>query len=185
MKKFMLIFVFTLIIRTLLAQNTAENVQPKLFNKLVLDLGATPASISFGDNTQMTSYNFALGYQVIKRLDIRLNMDVMNFFDNNDQEGSNQKYYERLLGLSIGIGFIAIKGKEDSFFKNTNLGFVGKFGAGIEPASNEQKSLFFDISARAHLGKIPYFGLGINHQISDVFTGSDFTSLYFSFGIDF
>ena len=109
-------------------------------------------------------------------------MDVMNIFDKSDQGNNNSGYYERLLGLSFGIGAIVLKGKEDSFLKNTNLGFVGKSGAGIDPVSQEQESLFFDISARIHLGMVPYIAAGINRQITDVFMGKDFTSLYFSFG---
>lgn len=180
MKKIIMILVSTLVIGNLLAQKEGEINQPKLFQKLVLDIGATPLSSSFGDNLQMTTYNFALGYQVIKRLDLRLNLDVLNIFEEN----INLNYYERLLGLSFGIGCIAFYGKEETFFKNTSLGFVGKFGAGIEPQSRMQESLFFDISTRAYLGKTPYIGLGINYQITDIFMGADFASLYFTFGID-
>jgi hypothetical protein len=185
MKKIILILVSTIIMCNLFAQKEDEIGQQKLFQKLVLDIGATPLSTSFGDNPQLTSYNFSIGYQVIKRLDVRLSLDLLNIFEENSEVNSNLNSYERLLGLSIGLGCIALKGKDDTFFKNTSLGFVGKFGAGIAPESREQESLFFDISARAHLGKTPYIGLGINHQITDIFMGEDFTSLYFTFGIDF
>lgn len=184
MKRIIWIVVSTLIVGNIYAQEKDLNDQIKLFQKLVLDVGATPLSTSFGDNPQMTSYNFTLGYQIIERLDVRLNLDILNIYEKNSQVNS-PNYYERLMGMSIGLGCIALKGKSDTFFKNTRLGFVGKFGAGISPESSEQESLFFDISARAYLGKIPYIGLGINHQITDIFNGSDFTSLYFTFGIDF
>jgi hypothetical protein len=185
MKKIILILVSTIIMCNLFAQKENEIGQQKLLQKLVLDIGATPLSTSFGNNPQLTSYNFSIGYQVIKRLDVRLNLDLLNIFEENSEVNNNLNYYEKLLGLSLGIGCNVLKGKEDSFFKNTSLGFVGKFGAGIAPESREQESLFFDISARAHLGKTPYIGLGINHQITDIFMGEDFTSLYFTFGIDF
>lgn len=185
MKRIIWIVVSTLIVGTINAQDKDVNDQIKLFQKLVLDVGATPLSASFGDNPQLTSYNFAIGYQIIERLDVRLNLDVLNNFEKNSEVNSSSYYYERLLGMSLGLSCIALKGKSDTFFKNTRLGFVGKFGAGISPESSEQESLFFDISARVYLGKIPYIGLGINHQITDIFNGSDFTSLYFTFGIDF
>lgn len=184
MKRIIWIIVSTLIVGTINAQEKDANNQIKLFQKLVLDVGATPLSTSFGDNPQLTSYNFSIGYQIIERLDVRLNLDVLNNFEKSKVNGSAYNY-ERLLGMSLGLGCTALKGKSDTFIKNTRLGFVGKFGAGINPDSSEQESLFFDIAARAYLGNIPYIGFGINHQITDIFNGSDFTSLYFTFGIDF
>jgi len=184
MKRTIFLVISTLIMGNLHAQKKIETSQPKLFQKLVVDVGAVPLSTSFG-NPQMTSYIFSLGYQVIKRLDVRLNLDLFNVFDKNREVNSSSNYCERLFGLSLGLGYSALKGKGDTFFKNTNLGFVGKFGAGIISESREQESLFFDISARAHISTIPYIGLGINHQMYFSTIEPDLTSLYLAFGIDF
>jgi hypothetical protein len=186
MKRTYLIILPILVIGNLFAQEQDDIAQHKLLQKIVIDIGATPLSKSFGDNPHMTSYNFSLGYQINKRLDLRLNLDILNIFSEEINEWNRTlNIYERLLGPSIGIGFIAFNGKDDTFLKNKSLGFVGKFGVGIEPQSRMQESLFFDISTRAYLGKIPFIAIGINRQITDVFKGSDFTSLYLAFGINF
>jgi hypothetical protein len=181
MKRFFLIIVSTLIVLNLNAQKYTETNYPKLFQKLVLDIGAVPLSVPVNDNVRMSAYNFSLGYQFTKSLDIRLNADVFHQY----------KYmphifylYHRILGLSLGANFNAFKGKSGSFLEKTSLGFVGKFGVGVAPEM-EQESIFYDFSARTYFGNIPYVSLGINHQFYDSSYRSNLVSLYVSFGLDF
>jgi hypothetical protein len=180
MKRFFLIIVSTLIVVNLNAQRYNDANYPKLFQKLVLDLGAIPLSVPVNDNVRMTAYNFSLGYQFTKRLDIRMNADVFHQY----------KYmpyvfflYDRILGLSLGANFNAFKGKSGTLLEKTSLGFLGKFGVGV--AEKEQQSLFYDFSARTYFGNIPYVSLGINHQFYDSSYRSNLVSLYVSFGLDF
>jgi hypothetical protein len=185
MKRFLLIIVSTCIMINLNAQRFNETNYPKLFQKLVLDIGAIPFSASIGDNPNMSSYNFSLGYQVTKKLDVRINADVLYQFEYEPNSVPNIYLYDRILGLSLGANLIAFKGKSDTFLEKASFGIVGKFGAGVSPERLEQQSLFYDISFRTYLGNIPYLGLGINHQMYDSSFKTNFSSIYLSFGLDF
>lgn len=185
MKRFFLIIVSTCIMLNLSAQRYNETNYPKLFQKLVLDIGAIPFSAPIGDNPNMSSYNFSLGYQIAKKLDIRINADVLNQFEYKPRFIPDIYLYDKILDLSLGANLNAFNGKSDTFLEKASFGIVGKFGVGVSPEHLEQQSLFYDISFRTYLGNIPYLGLGINHQMYDSSYKSNLVSIYLSFGLDF
>jgi hypothetical protein len=184
MKRVLFLFAATIMTVSLSSQEANKPGQSKFFQKIVLDIGAIPFSTSFG-NPRMTGYNFTLGYQVIKRLDVRFNLDVYNYYDKNREPNYPLHYDEKLIGLSIGLGYVAFKGKDNSFLNHKSISFIGKFGAGISPEDSTQQTLFFDLAARVHLGIIPYISFGFTDQMYFSEIDPDLKSLYISFGIDF
>lgn len=192
MKKSFLIFVSTIIMLSVSAQNEESTGVQKVFQKLVLDVGAAPFSKSIDDERQMYYYNFGLGYQVIKRVDVRLCIDIFDlhnsdYYESPFEYSRSEDACDRLWGMSLGVNYKAFKGKKGTFLDNTSVAFMGKFGTAITVKYSEQESWFYDFSTRLYIGRIPYFGVGINHQNFDTFFGedSDFTSLYLVFGMDF
>ncbi len=169
---------------SLIAKSQDKDASFKPFNKIVLDLGAVPMSITNTDDMQFYAYSLALGYQFNDRIDIRINVDQFNFSYQNYEFMSERYSAERLIGLSIGSNVTVFRPKKDSFFANSTLGLVGKFGAGISPKYKEQESLFGDLSLRANIGKVPYFGLGVNYQFYGNTYKENHIGLYFTFGLN-
>jgi hypothetical protein len=185
MKKLLLIIASASILTNLPAQEGNETGYPKLFQKLVLDIGAVPYGAPIGDNPGMSSYDFSLGYQLTKRFDFRLNADVLNQIEYKPRVFNDTYLYDRLLDLSFGTNFRAFKGKSDTFLEKVSFSVFGKFGAGVSPEHLEQQSLFYDVSVRSYLGNFPYLGLGINHQMYDSSYKPNLVNIYFTFGLDF
>ncbi len=179
-----LIAVLLVVSISLIAQGQEKDANFKPFNKIVLDLSGTPLSITNADDMQLYAYGLAMGYQFNDRIDIRINVDQFIFSYKFDDLNSDRYLVDRLIGLSLGSNITVFKPKDDSFFANSTLGLVGKFGAGISPKYREQESLFYDLSLRANIGKVPYIGLGVNHQFGDILIENDI-SLYFTFGLSF
>ena len=168
------------------AQENKDKEQPKAFDKIVLDLSAIPFSISSNDyDPQLTTYSLALGYQINDKLDFRINVDQFNFYRNTEMTLLDTDNLKRLIGLSIGSNLIVFQGKQETFLENISFGLNGKFGAGISPEHSEQESLFWDLSLRMNVGKVPYFGIGVNHQISGSMTNYNQLSSYITIGVNF
>ena len=185
MKRKFLIYITALCVINLSAQNDDEVNHPKLLQKLALDIGAIPISVTTGDHPNLSSYSFVLGYQVVKRLDLRINADVFNLFENESDNLNDYDLYERLIGLSLGVKYSVFKGNKYSFIDRASPKFVGKFGVGISPEYSEHESFFYDFSVRACIGSVPYIGIGINQQLYFSIFKSNLSSFYISFGLDF
>jgi hypothetical protein len=185
MKKIIFIILAALTIYSAMAQNEEKKPCSGLFQKLVVDLGAVPFSISKENNPTYRTYNFALGYQLAKRLDIRFSYDLMTMFVKEPKNNwLNLDYYNRLQCYSLGLNYVALQGKNETFTENKKLTVAGKFG--FTAYNDYGESFFYDISARIYLDRIPYIGLGMNHQfITDEDYFPEMTSLYLYFGLDF
>ncbi|MCF8372722.1 MAG: hypothetical protein K9H64_13940 [Bacteroidales bacterium] len=191
MKKSFLIFVSTIIVLSLSAQNEELTGTQKICQKLVLDAGAAPFSQSIDDDRQMFTYNFGFGYQVFKKMDVRLCIDLFdlhqaNYYSDPVPYSVSIDAYHRLWGMALGVNYKAFKGKKGTFLENAGVSFLGKFGTAITVKYSEQESWYYDFSTRIYLGDVPYIGAGMNHH-SELLLGMDsgFTSLYLAFGLDF
>ena len=179
MKKTVLLLATMLIVGIISAQKPFEEKTAKVFDKLVVDIGAIPFSTSNLQQTQVSAYNLALGYKFSKRFDFRINTDLYNLFDANETNS-----YERLFGLSLGTNYLLLAGQNNSLLNKADIHLVGKFGAGISPENMEQESLFYDVSMRTYFGK-SYLGIGSNNQLFGSSIKPNLSTLYISFGIDF
>lgn len=186
MKRIILIVVSSLIVSSLIAQNEENIIKTNLFQKLVLDVGAAPLGMTTGNNLNLSSYNYTLGYQITNSFDLRINFDVFTLFGSHPYQNGDIDIHDRFVGLSLGTKFIAYKGKNDSFMENKSIAFVGKFGVSMFPEQYKIEYFLSDISARAYLGKVPYFGLGYSYHKGLFSTLYDFSnSFYINFGLDF
>ncbi|HIE15657.1 MAG TPA: hypothetical protein EYP69_01910 [Bacteroidales bacterium] len=182
------IIIATLITFNLNAQKEKVDNYPKLFKKLVLDIGAVPISISNSNYYKISSYSLGLGYQVTNNFDIRINNEIFTLSEKYDFGGYSSladKTYRNLWNISLGANYKVLNGKSGTRMENTSLSFVGKFGAGISTEFMEQETLFYDLSVRGYLGRTPYIGIGVNRTFSDYYINRSIMSLYLSFGIDF
>ncbi|MFA5647523.1 MAG: hypothetical protein WC951_04360 [Bacteroidales bacterium] len=187
MKRLFLTAIAASMMLNLSAQRYNETEYPKIFQKLVLDIGATPFSVPIEGNSKISTYNFSLGYQIGKKADIRFNADILNQFENYYTSPNTSGIYfsGRLVNLSLGTSVNIFNGKNDSFLKNISSNLVGKLGIGISPEHKEQESIFYDVSFRTYFGNIPYIGLGINHQMYGSSYKPNSANIYISFGLDF
>ena len=183
MKNIILIILSALLVINLSAQEVRKDNYPKILDKLVLDFGAMPMSIQLIGEHKLNSYSISLGYQITDNFDLRINNDMFNVIGPSITDGFKVISYEKVLAFSLGANYRVLRGKGDSFMKNTSLALVGKLGFGLNREYMEQNAFFYDFSVRGYLGKIPYVGIGINQIYFDVLDDS-LLSLYFTFGID-
>jgi len=183
MKNIILIILSALLIINLSAQEVKKDNYPKILDKLVLDFGAMPMSAPMTGEFNLNSYSISLGYQITDNFDLRINNDMFNIIGPSYIGDIKVFPYGKVLAFSLGANYRVLRGKGDSFMKNTSLALVGKLGFGLNREFMEQDAFFYDFSVRAYLGKIPYVGIGINQIYFDVLDDS-LLSLYFTFGID-
>ncbi len=174
------------------AQTEKADDYPKLLEKLVLDIGTMPVCISnpgVPGIRGMHSYSIALGYQLTNKLDLRINNELYHFvpYLNTSDDGlyfGGRPTYDRLWAWSLGANYKAFKGKSGTYMEKTSLAFVGKVGFGLFAENNWNEAIYYDLSVRGYLGKIPYIGLGINQIFVDDLSYSYMLSFYFTFGLD-
>ena len=185
MRKLLLITTLTTLMLSLNAQE--ENLSPtqKVFQKLVLDIGASPYSYALEDNIHIFSYSIGLGYLFSEKSDVRMNIDKFDIHCDGDHWKFDENTYSPFLGLSLSASKKYFVGKDNTLFDNTSLAFVGKTGMAFSQKNSKQKLLFFDLSTRIYFGNVPYLGIGYNLKFySDLYT-EDLSNIYLSFGIDF
>ena len=182
MKKAVLILTLSLFNLTVFAQSDQKADKTPL-QRIILDVGATPFQLNISNVGTLKSLNFGLGYEVGKRLDLRINLDL-NAFINQYQYGPYSPYYENEFslkkGMSIGFNY-AILNDFKFIYDDCSLEVLGKFGVDINSKS-EQESFLYDVSVRLKMLDLPYVGIGYNHHIMDF---HDMKGVYCTFGLEF
>ncbi|MFD1553813.1 hypothetical protein DNU06_09505 [Putridiphycobacter roseus] len=182
MKKATLIFTSLLFSLTVFSQSN-QHADKTPLQRIILDVGATPFQLNISDVGTLKSLNFGLGYEVGKRLDLRFNLDL-NAFINQNQYGPYGPYAENEFSLKKGIslGFNYSLWNDFNFiYDDCSLELLGKFGADINENAT-QESILYDISLRLKMLDLPYVGIGYNHHIMDF---NDMKGIYFTFGLEF
>jgi hypothetical protein len=189
MKKYCIGLFFLILSFTGVSQSTGDQKDSRLFQRLVIDIGAAP--VTFSDPTQYDCffYNFAIGYQFGKHFDLRIHRDLIHVFD-RDYLGYPSPCV-RLFTLSLGGNYRWYSQKTQGIFKGVSYSVALKAGATITQIWKEQQSIFYDISARIYPVKNGYIATGFNHDLfSDWIrwgypNRQHIETFYFSFGLDF
>jgi hypothetical protein len=189
MKIYCVGFLFMILSFQGFSQLSGDHKVALVFNKLVLDVGATPVSWSDVSMYDFYFYNFAIGYQFGKRFDLRLHRDLVHVVTTWD---NSWDYYnlERLRSLGVGVNYRVQPEKWQGIMKGVSYSLALKAGFTISKEYKEQQSIFYDISARIYPLKYCYFATGFNHDLfSDqrIFhqNKQHIQTFYFSFGLDF
>lgn len=182
MKKALFIFAVILLSLTAFSQ-TSNNDIKKPLQKLIIDVGVTPFQINISDVGTLKSLNFALGYEITKKLDLRFNVDLNAFLNQNPLGWYAENEFLMLTGLSFGVNYNLL----DDFkfiYDNSSLDILGKFGIDMNDYS-EQESFLYDISLRLKMKDLPYLGIGYNHHMFGSMSNSDMKGIYLTFGLEF
>ncbi|MDX1348835.1 MAG: hypothetical protein R3279_01240 [Putridiphycobacter sp.] len=178
MKKLSLVLLAFLLQISVIAQNTRTPLQ-----RIIFDVGATPFQLDISNVGTLKSLNFGLGYEVSKRLDIRFNLDL-NAFINQNIYGPFEPYIENEFsikkGMSLGVNYAILKDFK-FIYDNSSLELLGKFGVDVN-SNSEQESFLYDVSVRLKMLDLPYVGIGYNHHIMDF---HDMKGVYCTFGLEF
>jgi hypothetical protein len=184
MKKVLIILSAVLFSLTAFSQKS-EDIAKKPLQKIIFDIGVNPYQITLSDQGTLKSMNFALGYEITKKIDLRFNLDLNYFIYKNSPQNIFLPEYKisSLTGLSFGVNYSII----DDFnfiFDNSSIEILAKFGIDINEHS-EQESFLYDISTRLKMKDLPYIGIGYNHHIFGVGYLSEMNGIYITFGLEF
>lgn len=182
MKRTLLIIVTLVISITAFSQEGNSTSRTPL-QRVILDVGAVPYEYTINGAGYLRSVNLGIGYEISKRLDLRLNLDFNTFYDMNELGIPSPDFYRNMRALSIGASYSVLNDFK-LIYSHSQLDLSGKFGIDINDHS-EQESIFYDISARLKFKDIPYVGIGFNHHIFDTMFNSDFSGLYLTIGLEF
>lgn len=171
------------------SQLSGDHKVALVFNKLVLDVGATPVSWSDASKYDFFFYNFAIGYQFGKRFDLRLHRDIVHIVETYDPYWIGYNF-ERLYSLALGANYRVQPDRWQGIMRGVSYSVAMKAGVTVSQEENEQQSLFYDISARIYPVKNCYFATGFNHDLFGdrmfwVNGNQHIKTFYFSFGLDF
>lgn len=183
MKKTMLLILAVLISVAAFSQTGTDSKRTPL-QKLIVDVGAIPIQVAFKDKGSLKSFNFALGYEITRKLDLRFNYDLNNFYNQNlFFQNNNQNLITKLTGLSFGVNYNVLNDVK-FIYDHSALDVLAKFGIDINDYS-EQETLFYDLSVRLKMKDLPYVGIGYNHHIFDSIITRDVKGVYLTFGLEF
>jgi len=183
MKKTFIILTTVLLSLAAFSQES-EEISKKPLQKIIFDIGVSPYQITLSDQGTLKSMNFALGYEVSKKLDLRFNLDLNYFiYTYSPQSIYFPKYYiSSLTGLSFGVNYSII----DDFnfiYDNSSIEVLAKFGIDLD--ENTQESIFYDISTKLKMKDLPYIGIGFNHHIFGTGFLSEMNGIYMTIGLEF
>jgi len=184
MTKTVLILTALLLSLTAFAQTPSnDNDTKKPLQKLIIDVGVTPFQFSLAEEGTLKSVNFALGYEITKKIDLRFNVDLNTFIDRNPFGRYAKNEFSYLTGLSLGVNYNLM----DNFrfiYDNSAIDILAKFGIDINDYS-EQESFLYDISLRLKMKDLPYIGFGYNHHMFGSMLSSDMKGIYLTLGLEF
>jgi hypothetical protein len=182
MTKTFLILTALLLSLTAFSQ-TSYYVTKKPLQKLIIDVGVTPFQISLADEGTLKSVNFALGYEITKKIDLRFNVDLNIFIDRNPFGRYAKNEFSYLTGLSLGVNYNLF----DHFrfiYDNSAIDILAKFGIDVNDYS-EQESFLYDISLRLKMKDLSYIGIGYNQHMFGSMSNSDMKGIYLTLGLEF
>jgi hypothetical protein len=189
MKNFAWIFCAFLISLNGFAQNS-EGAERTVFQRIILDLGHSPYQVTLSDFGTVRSTNMAIGYEITRKVDLRLNVDLNTFYDLQTLGQGMENQYVNTTALSLGVNYNLMEG---IFKGNTSLDVLGKVG--IDIIESTMESLLFDVSARLKFYDMPYIGIGYrqhNIEVFGIYTppesspfNHNMAGIYVTFGVEF
>ena len=196
MKKYGIGFLFLMMTFTGVAQQEGDSRLARVFQRLVIDVGASPVSFSFPNSFETFSYNFAMGYQFKSHFQLRFQYDLIQSYHTYDGGFPNgwgpwsTITSERLFALGVGGNYRWCSRKPEGLFKGVGYSIALKAGATFSESHREQQSIYYDLSARFYPKRNCYFAVGFNHDLfADrmrlVSRKEHLETIYFSFGIEF
>jgi hypothetical protein len=191
MRKYCVGLSFLILSLTCVAQSNGDHPASRVFQRLVIDIGATPVSFSNPSRVDQYFYNFAIGYQFKNNLELKFHWDLIQAFQTVSMGAWNDfTTFDRLFAMGVGGNYRWYSQKTQGLFNGVSYSVALKAGATFSQDYREQQSIYYDISARLYPKKNVYFATGFNH---DLFTMRSFLpsnkehveTFYFSFGLDF
>ncbi len=161
----------------------------RIFNRLVIDLGAAPVTFTDVEEYDLYFYHFAIGYQFGKHFDLKLHRDLIHVVRPLDRFfGVNN--FTRNFALGVGGNYRWKPEKWQGIMQGVGYSVAVKAGATFSCDAREQQSIFYDLSARIYPVKYCYLAAGFNHDLFSERLWADYhkkhiQSFYFSFGLDF
>lgn len=183
MKKIIISIIFVFVALIAYPQSSGTSNGGKLFQRLVIDIGASPVIFSDRYSPKFTFYNFALGYQFSKRFDLRIQTDIINIYQKNDVFNWSEE--DKMIAIGLGANYRVYFAEERIKMAGKSLSVAAKMGFAIFPESRMQQSICYDLAARLYPGRNYYFAVGLNHQLFTNWNPSNIPTLYLGFGLDF
>jgi len=192
MKNFCFGLLFLILSLSGAAQPDIDRPAARVFQRLVIDIGAAPVAFSNPGRFEHYFYNFAIGYQFRNHFALKFHYDLIHAMETVDNPpwGGSFTSFERMFAMGIGGNYRFYPQKPQGLFKGVSYSAALKAGATFSHDYSEQQSVFYDVSVRIYPKKNFYFAAGFNH---DLFTDrmrwspdkEHLQTFYFSFGLDF
>ena len=153
-------------------------------DKIVIDLSAKPIHYTTNGNGSLESYSCALGYELSDKLDLRFNLDFIDFFDRTSYGYYYSGVYQNYKAMMLGVKYDFISDFNSIFKLKSDLSIVAKAGININDYQ-EMEGFVFDVSMRLDFNSAPYIGFGYDRHYFVDHEEGNIGGLYFTFGFDF